>query len=1119
MLKRRTTFLSILIAISLLSTATFSTVKEGAQSNKSAEISAMNSGGQDIILGSSIAKILATAQGRNISYQLNGNNAHNYAGTFRGELDGNTEFFYCIDINNPLAWWNNGANPYTDDAYTGPKITYILNNYYPFVATTNNERTEAAAVQMAIWHFSDDVDANTVSNNNAVRDRALEIIADANANAGNTEPVNTFIIDPGTQSNLVGDAAEFYVKVYTISMQPAPNVVVNLTASDGTLSATTVTTDENGIAGPVTLSQGSSNSATITATSDVAIPQGTRYVHQFKPDEKQKIVLATPGFDSKSVDAVVNWFEAADLSIVKTASPSTAYDGDQVTFSIAVTNDGPSDATGVEVTDFLPEGFAAVSSSVSTGSFDEATLIWDVGTIAAGATETLTLTVTVNVSVLTTTPFDLGPAKDFNLFLFNDLIQPSSDTEGKVAVGRDAYLANYSVGALLSPSGGIEDVLVVNRNLTFNSGAVYAGNVVYGRNTNLPINHVSISDGTLRKEKPIDWKAARSYLKNLSKTLKNYPANGTTVDEWGLKLTGTDPMLNIFTLDGDDLSKSTSMTINAPNGSVVVVNVKGKNISWSGALDVHGTDIGNVLFNFYQARNIHIVSIDVTGSILAPLAHLDFPSGVINGQVIANSMEGSGQFNNVKFIGNLPVNEEITNIAEVTLADVFDPDSEPGTGGADEDDYDEATVHVTYGGAGGVDSGGGDDGGGDANDVEWEQIGSFAANQVTWAMIKDADGSLIVGTIGGNIFKYTITAEGPEWQLLNEGMNVGFIWSLVYDQTQNKLYAGTEKGLFWTVDNGGVWEQPTDLADKDIRAITIDPTGSNRVFVGTWGTGIYLSEDYGQTWSDANGELSPNTAVHAMASASNGDIYAGTMGSGLKKSGDQGQTWENLEGFSSLYIWSLAVTNSDVIYAGTYGEGLFRSDDLGLSFGAVEHGGFPANYIYALCVDAEDNVFASTWTSGVFAGDADGSSWSNIGFSGIGSAGAIVDPVAGEIYVASGEGAIYRAKNPMSITSVETQAAAVPGEYALHQNYPNPFNPSTTISFNLPFESIVTLSVYNVAGEKITELVNTVVSAGMHQVNWNAATAATGIYVYRINAVATDGSGNFTNAKKMLLLK
>ncbi len=89
----------------------------------------------------------------------------------------------------------------------------------------------------------------------------------------------------------------------------------------------------------------------------------------------------------------------------------------------------------------------------------------------------------------------------------------------------------------------------------------------------------------------------------------------------------------------------------------------------------------------------------------------------------------------------------------------------------------------------------------------------------------------------------------------------------------------------------------------------------------------------------------------------------------------------------------------------------------------------------------------------------------------------------------------------------------LPKEFALHQNYPNPFNPNTKIKFDLPEPSNVVLSVYNILGERVTELINNQMDAGFHEINFNANNLPSGIYIYRI-----DTEKNHT-AKKMLLVK
>jgi hypothetical protein len=105
---------------------------------------------------------------------------------------------------------------------------------------------------------------------------------------------------------------------------------------------------------------------------------------------------------------------------------------------------------------------------------------------------------------------------------------------------------------------------------------------------------------------------------------------------------------------------------------------------------------------------------------------------------------------------------------------------------------------------------------------------------------------------------------------------------------------------------------------------------------------------------------------------------------------------------------------------------------------------------------------------------------------------------------------------------VEAQIT-LPKNFDLSQNYPNPFNPSTKINYNLPFDSKVTLEVYNIAGERIGQLVNEEKSAGYYTVDFNSSSLnkniSSGVYLYRITAVDKATGNNFSSIKKMILLK
>lgn len=88
-----------------------------------------------------------------------------------------------------------------------------------------------------------------------------------------------------------------------------------------------------------------------------------------------------------------------------------------------------------------------------------------------------------------------------------------------------------------------------------------------------------------------------------------------------------------------------------------------------------------------------------------------------------------------------------------------------------------------------------------------------------------------------------------------------------------------------------------------------------------------------------------------------------------------------------------------------------------------------------------------------------------------------------------------------------------PSQFILNQNYPNPFNPTTNIKFNLPASSFVNLSVFNLVGEKVAELLNEYLPEGEHNLNFNASNLPSGIYVAKLS------TENMNRLIKMTLLK
>jgi len=106
----------------------------------------------------------------------------------------------------------------------------------------------------------------------------------------------------------------------------------------------------------------------------------------------------------------------------------------------------------------------------------------------------------------------------------------------------------------------------------------------------------------------------------------------------------------------------------------------------------------------------------------------------------------------------------------------------------------------------------------------------------------------------------------------------------------------------------------------------------------------------------------------------------------------------------------------------------------------------------------------------------------------------------------------YFGKSPV-VLGVHDNPNLTVREYKLLQNYPNPFNPTTTIKFQLPKQEHVTLKVFDILGGEVATLVDDVKSEGIHQVEFNAARYASGVYFYQLKA------GSFIETKKYVLMK
>ncbi|MEQ8537253.1 MAG: PEP-CTERM sorting domain-containing protein [Coleofasciculus sp. D1-CHI-01] len=258
-----------------------------------------------------------------------------------------------------------------------------------------------------------------------------------------------------------------------------------------------------------------------------------------------------------------------------------------------------------------------------------------------GATAALSLSIPAQAALL-------GPAERFNVLAFDDIDLYNVDAHGRIAAGGDAKLTNFGTATEL-PASGAGDTLVVGGDLDYDGGQVFVGDVVVGGNV---ISAPSIPNGTLKSGNPINFAEAEQFYKNYSAQLGGLATNSTVQNNFGtLNLDGSSSDLNVFELDASVLANANGLNLTFDQNSTVLVNVTGNPFNLTSGFQMNlngnpnGGDANRVLFNFVDATQLNSTGFSWQGSVLAPLAEYnEFSNGHINGQMIAKSITGSGEY-------------------------------------------------------------------------------------------------------------------------------------------------------------------------------------------------------------------------------------------------------------------------------------------------------------------------------------------------------------------------------------------------------------------------------------------------------------------------------------------
>ena len=326
----------------------------------------------------------------------------------------------------------------------------------------------------------------------------------------------------------------------------------------------------------------------------------------------------------------------------------------------------------------------------------------------------------------------------------------------------------------------------------------------------------------------------------------------------------------------------------------------------------------------------------------------------------------------------------------------------------------------------------------------------------------------------------------------------------------NEVKMTTDGGLNWVTL---LWGMGPPWIDQPI--VEIDPVDLTTVYVTVNYHNIYRSTDHGSNWDSIPPPNGYSFSALAIAPSNNNIIYVGSGTPTLVfKSTDRGQTWTQLP-FPLTEPTGVLIAvhpkNSEIVYAAVFSYGglpggVYKTTDGGLTWEEKNNG--LTNYdwdINTITINPKksDELYIGTGsaqTDFLFKTTNGGGNWFNFS-NGLPDSGGVssiaIDTLNERIYLGVGAfngSGIYIYDGLSSVNNDPKE----PDNFNLYQNYPNPFNSITIIRYDLTEGVYVNLTVYDILGKKVVNLVNAYQPQGRYQVELTMTCFPSGIYYYSL---------------------
>ncbi len=358
------------------------------------------------------------------------------------------------------------------------------------------------------------------------------------------------------------------------------------------------------------------------------------------------------------------------------------------------------------------------------------------------------------------------------------------------------------------------------------------------------------------------------------------------------------------------------------------------------------------------------------------------------------------------------------------------------------------------------------------------------------------------GYLAGSNYLYKTTDGGSNWSALTNMNFVNYGVVFFHNYSPNIIFLLANYGPYISMDNGSTWTKSEGgQTSNHIRFVKTDVNilydyDVVHVIYDVYKFIAKKSTDLGKSWIEINNGLLKKADVvdqNAEITALEPDInnpniaYCGQVGR-LSKTTNGGENWFQVD--SSIKVLERWLGYPTI---------LLDPDRPGRIYVGVQGGGVP---------------FTDQFTKGgLYLTEDDCKTWRRV-FTGSVLGIYSDDGNPRRVFINTYQG-VFRFLDTLTVTDIKVVPINLPESFLLQQNYPNPFNPSTTISYQIPTNTFVTLKVYDVLGNEVVTLVNEWKEAGSYNAQFTTSgkQLASGMYFYTLTA------GKFTDTKKFILLK